>query len=83
MSAPYKRRRDPTPMTQGWEIAVAGIGLALIVLALAALSGVGAAAAMLVHWGVPGPGEAVTGMIVGGGVYAIAMRTRVATALAS
>ncbi len=44
---------------------------------------VGAAAAMLVHWGVPGPGEAVTGMIVGGGVYAITMRTRVATALAS
>lgn len=44
---------------------------------------VGAAAAMLVHWGVPGPGEAITGMVVGGAVYAVAMRTRVAAALAS
>jgi hypothetical protein len=38
---------------------------------------------MLVHWGVPGPGEAITGMVVGGAVYAVAMRTRRVAALAS
>ena len=31
---------------------------------------VGAAAAMLVHLGVPGPGKAITGMLVGGAVFA-------------
>ena len=45
--------------------------------------GAGAAAAMLVHLGVPGPGEAITGMIVGGAVYAIAGRARVSAAVAS
>lgn len=40
--------------------------------------GVGAAAAMLVHLGVPGPGEAITGMLVGGAVYAIIGRVRIA-----
>ncbi len=46
MTAPYKRRRDPTPMTQGWEIAVVGIGLSLILIVLAALAGIGVAAAL-------------------------------------
>ena len=36
----------------------------------------GAAAAMLVHVGVPGLGEAVTGMLVGGAVFAFAARMR-------
>ena len=39
--------------------------------------GAGAAAAMLVHWGVPAPGEAITGMLVGAAVYAIIGRTHV------
>lgn len=46
MTAPYKRRRDPTPMTQGWEITIVGIGLGLFLLVLAALSGIGVAAAL-------------------------------------
>jgi hypothetical protein len=45
MTAPYQRRRDPTGFTQGWEVAVAVIGLAAIGLALAALAGRGLAAA--------------------------------------
>lgn len=44
---------------------------------------VGAAAAMLVHLGLPGPGEAITGMLIGSGVYyAIALRRRVPAAVA-
>ena len=40
--------------------------------------GGGAAAAMVVHLGLPGPGEAITGMLVGGAVYyALAVRERV------
>lgn len=46
MTAPYKRRRDPTPMAQGWEIPVVVIGLALIMVVLAALAGIGIAAAL-------------------------------------
>ena len=43
---------------------------------------VGAAAAMLVHIGVPGPGEAITGVIVGGAVFAVLARLRPAPAVA-
>ena len=43
---------------------------------------VGAAAAMAVHLGLPGPGEAITGMVVGGAVYAAASRTRAAAPVA-
>jgi cytosine permease len=43
---------------------------------------VGAAAAMLVHVGVPGPGEAITGMLVGGAVFAAAARLRATPAVA-
>ena len=43
----------------------------------------GAAAAMLVHVGVPGPGEAITGMLVGGAVFAAASRVGAARAMAS
>ncbi len=42
----------------------------------------GAAAAMLVHLGVPGPGEAITGMLVGGAVHAAAARVGAARAVA-
>jgi cytosine permease len=43
---------------------------------------VGAAAAMLVHVGVPGLGEAITGMLVGGAVFAAAARLRATPAVA-
>ena len=43
----------------------------------------GAAAAMLVHLGVPGPGEAITGMLVGGAVFAAASRVGATRAMAS
>ena len=46
MTVPCKRRRDPTPMAQGWEIPVVVIGLALIMVVLAALAGIGIAAAL-------------------------------------
>src|SRR3954454_15433723 len=46
MTTPYQRRRDPTGFTQGWEVAVCVIGLAVIGLALAALAGIGIAAAI-------------------------------------
>ena len=42
----------------------------------------GAVVAFLVHVGLPGPGEAVTGMLVGGAVYAVAARTRASAAIA-
>ena len=43
MTAAYQRRRDPQPMGQGWEVAVAVIGGALLGFGLAALCGLGAA----------------------------------------
>lgn len=44
--------------------------------------GVGAVAALAVHLGVPGPGEAITGMLVGAAVYALADRVRPAASVA-
>ena len=46
MTAPYQRRRDPQPMGQGWEVAVAVIGGALLGFGLAALCGLGSASAL-------------------------------------
>ena len=43
MTSPY-RRRDPQPMSQGWEAAVAAIAAAVLGLGLAALAGLGVAA---------------------------------------
>jgi hypothetical protein len=48
VTTPYQRRRDPSPLSQGWEIAVAAIGVALLGLALAALVGLAIASAV---WG--------------------------------
>jgi hypothetical protein len=42
------RRRDPQPISRGWELAVAAAGGALIAVALAALIGLGLASAL---WG--------------------------------
>ena len=48
MTSPSRRRRDPQPLSRGWELAVAGAGGALIAVVLAALVGLGVAAAL---WG--------------------------------
>jgi hypothetical protein len=48
VTTPYQRRRDPFPLSQGWEVAVAAIGGALVGLALAALLGLAMASAL---WG--------------------------------
>jgi hypothetical protein len=49
MSAPYyQRRRDPQPMSQGWEVAAAVVGGVLIGVGVAALAGLGVACAV---WG--------------------------------
>jgi hypothetical protein len=42
----YRDRRDPQPLTQSWEFAAAVLGAALLAAALAALIGMGAAAAL-------------------------------------
>ena len=42
------RRRDPQPISRGWELAVVAVGGALIAVALAALVGLGLASAL---WG--------------------------------
>ena len=47
MTTPF-RRRDPQPISRGWELAVAAVGGALIAVALAALVGLGLASAL---WG--------------------------------
>src|SRR3954466_12403528 len=70
MTAPYQRRRDPTGFTQGWEVVVAVIGFAVIGLALAALAGLGtAAAAFGGGWvwphGVDAIGHALSGLASG------------------
>jgi hypothetical protein len=49
MSAPYyQRRRDPQPISQGWEVAAAVIGGVLLGAGLAAQAGLGLASAL---WG--------------------------------
>lgn len=48
MTAPYQRRRDPQPISQGWEVAAAVIGGVLLGAGLAALAGLGLASAL---WG--------------------------------
>ena len=48
MTAPYQRRRDPQPVSQGWEVAVAVLGGAVLLLGLAAVLGLGIASAL---WG--------------------------------
>jgi hypothetical protein len=48
VSAPSYRRRDPQPVSRGWELAAAGTGSVLLAVALAALTGLGLASAV---WG--------------------------------
>jgi hypothetical protein len=46
MTPPYQGRRDPQPITQGWEVAVVALGAAVLGAALAALAGLGTASAL-------------------------------------
>lgn len=48
MSAPNRRRREPQSIDRGWELAVASVGGVVLAVVLAALTGVGVAAAL---WG--------------------------------
>jgi hypothetical protein len=66
MSAAYQRRRDPQPMGQGWEVAVAVIGGALLALGLAALCGLGAASALFGRGWVWPHGTDTIGHVIGG-----------------
>ncbi len=66
MTASYQRRRDPQPMGQGWEVAVAVIGGALLGLGLAALCGLGAASALFGRgWVWPHGTDTITHVIGG------------------
>ena len=66
MIAPYQRRRDPQPMGQGWEVAVAVIGGALLGFGLAALCGLGAASALFGRGWVWPRGTETIGRVLGG-----------------
>ena len=66
MTAAYQRRRDPQPMGQGWEVAVAVIGGALLGFGLAALCGLGAASALFGRGWVWPHGADTIGHVVGG-----------------
>lgn len=46
MSGPYARRRDPQPLSQGWEVPVAVLGGIVLGVGLAALCGLGLACAL-------------------------------------
>src|SRR4051794_41603383 len=48
MTTPPQRRRDPQPISRGWELADAALGGAVIAVALAALAALGLASAL---WG--------------------------------
>lgn len=66
MTTPFDRRRDPTTFTQGWEIAVGAIGLAVIGLVLAALAGLGIAAVVFGGGWVWPHGTDAIGRTIGG-----------------
>lgn len=66
MTTPYQRRRDPQPMSQGWETAVAAVGGALVGLGLAALSGLGVASVLFGGGWVWPHGTDTIGHVIGG-----------------
>jgi hypothetical protein len=66
MTAPYQRRRDPQPSSHGWEVAVLGITSVLVVLALAAVAGLGLASALAGGGWVWPHGNNAIGHVVGG-----------------
>ena len=66
MTAPYQRRRDPQPISHGWEVAVLAITSVLVVLALAAVAGLGLASALAGGGWVWPHGNNAIGHVVGG-----------------
>jgi hypothetical protein len=66
VTAPYQRRRDPQPLGQGWEVAVAVIGGMLLGAALAALAGLGAASLLFGGGWVWPHGIDTVGHVLGG-----------------
>ena len=66
MTAPQQRRRNPQPIGQGWETAVAILGSALLVLGLTALCGLGAASALFGRGWVWPHGTTAMGHVIGG-----------------
>lgn len=66
MTSPSRRRRDPQPLSRGWELAVVGAGGVLIAVALAAFAGVGLAAVLWGGgWVWPRDTETITQVIAG------------------
>lgn len=66
MTTPYQRRRDPQPMGQGWEVAVAVIGGTLLGFGLAGLCGLGTASALFGRgWVWPQGTDTITHVIDG------------------
>jgi hypothetical protein len=66
MTPSYRRRRDPQPLGQGWEVAAAVLGAGLLAVALAALIGMGAAAAVFGDGWVWPHGTDTIGHVLGG-----------------
>jgi hypothetical protein len=66
VTAPYPRRRDPQPMTQGWDFGVVVLGGALLGLGLAALTGLGIASAAFGHGWVWPHGTDTIGRVIAG-----------------
>lgn len=66
MTSPYQRQRDPQPMGQGWEVAVAAIGAVLLGAGLAALAGLGAASMLFGGGWVWPHGSDTIGQVIGG-----------------
>ena len=66
MTAPYQQRRDPQPISHGWEVAVLAITSVLVVLALAAVAGLGLASALAGGGWVWPHGNNAIGHVVGG-----------------
>ena len=66
MTAPQQRRRDPQPIGQGWEAAVAALGSALLTLGLTALCGLGTASAIFGRGWVWPNGTDAMGHVLGG-----------------
>lgn len=66
MTGPLRGRRDPQPVTRGWELAVAVAGAVLVLLVMAALLGLGLAAAFWGDgWVWPAATESVTAVVGG------------------